>query len=459
MIMNSKAAIDYEDYIHEPNSRDLDHIPGNYGWPLVGHSIPYVRDPFAFAKKHAQKYGLLSRVNTTGTRALLALGPDLTQQVLLDKDRVFSSRTGYFDRVAQFFSGSLIMEDFDHHRHQRRIMQTAFKNESLRHYTGQINEIYARTLHRWTADVGSTITFFDHTKKLLLTVAAEIFLGEDEQQESVKKLNQAFVDCANGPAYLFPFALPGTALRKGLDGKEYLDEYFSKLVPIKREGDGLDMMSHFCRERDEEGNLFSPKEIADQTKFLMLAAHDTTTAAIVHTLYYLMRNPQAKERLYEECAALGKDALEYEDLSELPFMQNVFHEVLRLIPSAPTFPRRTIKETEMMGYRVPAHTMIYMLPRYNHHMPEYWSNPEAFDPDRFSPERAEHKQHPFIYYPFGGGAHKCIGMHFSQMEYKCFMYQFMRKFDFESRSKREPTIRTIPIPRPSDSLPVALIKR
>jgi len=103
--------------------------------------------------------------------------------------------------------------------------------------------------------------------------------------------------------------------------------------------------------------------------------------------------------------------------------------------------------------------MVYNLPRFSHWMEEYWTEPTKFDPDRFSPERAEHKKHSFIFHPFGGGAHKCIGMHFSQMEYKCFMYKFMLKFDFESRHKKEPYMQSLPLPKPADNMPIMLIKR
>lgn len=249
------------------------------------------------------------------------------------------------------------------------------------------------------------------------------------------------------------------ALYRGLEGKRYLKSFFRELVPQKRAGDGMDMMSHFCRERDEEGNFFSDEDIANQTMFLLLAAHDTTTAAITHTIYYLARYPEVKEKVYQECLSLGKDSLDYEDLDRVPYMQQVFSEVLRLRPSASVVPRRTIREVNMAGHRVPAHTMVYTIPRFNHHLEQYWRDPFSFDPERFSPERAEHKQHPFLYHPFGGGAHKCIGMHFSQMEYKCFLYQFMLKYAFEARHKKDPKMLTLPIPRPADGMPVELALR
>lgn len=457
--MAQSKVTNYDDYIHEPNNRNLDSIPGDYGLPVLGHTVPFLKDPFVWAQQQYKDYGPVSKACIIGGRGIVVLGPDLIQQVMMDTDRNFSSRMGFMDRVGTFFSGSLIMEDFEHHKHQRRIMQTAFKNDALKHYTSEINRIYDRAMDEWRADAGTTVPFFSYVKNLLLEVAAEIFIGETERGERVHKLNQAFTDCVNGTMYLLPINLPGFTLHKGLQGKAFLEEFFGELVPKKRQGNDMDMLSHFCREKDENGNYFTDEEIANQTIFLLFAAHDTTTAAITHTIYYLARHPEVKEKLYQECLALGKDTLDYEDLNNMPYMQQVFFEVQRIRPSTPIVPRRTIREVEMAGHKVPAHTMVYTVPRFTHYMEEYWTEPFSFDPDRFSPERAEHKQHPFLFHPFGGGAHKCIGMHFSQMEYKCFLHKFMLQFDFEARHKKEPFMQTLPLPKPLDNMPIHLIQR
>lgn len=457
--MAAPKVTNYDDYIHEPNNKNLDHLPGEYGLPFIGQTIPFLKDPFEWARGQYKKFGPLSKVAISGGRGVLALGPDLVQQVMLDVGRDFSSKMGFMDRVATFFSGSLIMEDFEHHKHQRRIMQTAFKNDALKHYTKEINTIYDRALEQWSENANSEIYFFQHIKQLLLEVSAEIFIGEKDRGERMKKLNQAFIDCVGGTMYLFPINLPGFTFYKGLQGKAYLEKFFGDLVPIKRAGDGLDMLSHFCREKDEAGKFYTDEEIANQTIFLMFAAHDTTTAAITHTIYYLSRYPEVKQKLYEECLAVGKDTLDYEDLNMLPYMQQVFNEVQRIRPSVPMVPRRTIRDVEMNGQTVPAHTMVYTFPRFTHWMEEYWTEPGKFDPDRFSDKRAEHKQHPFLFHPFGGGAHKCIGMHFSQMEYKCFLFKFMLQFDFEARHKKDPYMQSLPLPKPADDMPVFLTKR
>jgi cytochrome P450 len=461
-IIMAAPKTNYDLYVNEPNNEDVSSVPGDQGKFVVGHAHRYLVDPLPYLQDMYKKYGPVSRLNTFGRMSVAVVGPDDVQKVLLDKNKDFSSKMGFLDRLGIFFTGSLIMEDFETHKFQRRIFQTAFKNDMLKHYTNEINGIYDRALTDWEKDDGKTIESFEAVKDLLLEVAAEIFIGEKERGDTVTRLNKAFQDTVNGAMFIFPVNLPGFTYYRGLEGKKYLQNYIGDLVPKKRATEGKDMMSLFCKEVDEDGNLFPVDEITNQTIFLLFAAHDTTTAAITHSIYFLAQHPEIKERLYQECKALGKDHLEYEDLNEMPYMQMVFNETQRARPSVPLVPRRSVRDVEMpCGVTIPAHTMTYVFPRFNHWMDEYWTEPEKFDPERFNDERKEQKAHPFLFHPFGGGAHKCIGMHFAQMEYKCFIYQFLLKYDFESTHKggQLPKMQTFPLPKPKNNMPIRLMKR
>ena len=177
----------------------------------------------------------------------------------------------------------------------------------------------------------------------------------------------------------------------------------------------------------------------------MFAAHDTTTSALVHLLMLLGQNPAAQEIMREELLGLDKEHLDYDDLNKLPYTEQAFLESLRLYPSVSMLTRRTIRECEIGGQRLPEHTVLFMPPRYNHTMAAYWDKPMEFDPERFGPERAEHKRHPFLFNAFGGGAHKCIGMHFALMNAKCFLNQFLRQYRFTTPPGYQPRMLTVAV--------------
>ena len=118
--------------------------------------------------------------------------------------------------------------------------------------------------------------------------------------------------------------------------------------------------------------------------------------------------------------------------------------------------RRTIRETMLGGHRIPPDTLLFMPTCYNQRDPEYWTDPDVFDPSRFSETRNEQKNHNFCYHPFGGGAHKCIGMHFALMLSKCFIFHLLRNFEVTTPPNYAPVMDWVPIPKPSDGVPIRL---
>ena len=105
-------------------------------------------------------------------------------------------------------------------------------------------------------------------------------------------------------------------------------------------------------------------------------------------------------------------------------------ECLRLVPPVPVLARRSVKETEILGVRIPADQPVAVMLHLGHHMEEYWPDPERFDPERFAPHRREDKVHRYAWEPFGGGVHKCLGMAFAGAEVKLIVHQLLRRFDW-----------------------------
>ena len=110
-----------EDYKNLPDCTDLGHIPGNFGWPIIGNMIEWVRDLRGMVERRVAKYGPVSRVNIIGSKGIMVVGPDVMQRILLDKDKNFSNEMGFKKNLGKFFEGGILLRDFDEHKVQRRI--------------------------------------------------------------------------------------------------------------------------------------------------------------------------------------------------------------------------------------------------------------------------------------------------------------------------------------------------
>jgi cytochrome P450 len=132
-----------------------------------------------------------------------------------------------------------------------------------------------------------------------------------------------------------------------------------------------------------------------------------------------------------------------------------FKEALRLKPPVPSMPRRAIRDFSFKGYAIPAGTMIGVNPLFTHHMPDIWPEPEKFDPMRFTDE-AQRGRHRFAWVPYGGGAHMCLGLHFAQMQAKCFARHFLQNLSVSLEPGYKPDWQMWPIPKPRDGLRVVL---
>lgn len=216
------------------------------------------------------------------------------------------------------------------------------------------------------------------------------------------------------------------------------------------------MFSQLCHATDEEGRQFGDDEVVDHLVFLLMAAHDTVTSALTSTAYRLAANPTWQSRLREESQALGAAHVSYDDLPALALHQQVFDEVLRLDTPVPFIPRRAVKPVVFRGHLIPAGAHVSVSPDYTHRDPRFYADPERFDPTRFGSERAEHRAHPFAFVPYGGGAHTCIGRAFAYLLVKAFLHPLLLRYRLRLPEGRKHVMRRVPIPKPTDGLPLVL---
>ncbi len=436
---------------------DLAHIPGDAGWPVVGNTFTMLADPHGFAQRMIETHGRVYKNRAFGGWQIALIGAEANELLLFNKDKIFSSEQGWGPVLDQLFPRGLMLLDFDHHRIDRRALSIAFKPEPMRHYSGALNRGIAREVAHWAGD----LRFYPAIKKLTLDLAADSFIGLPWGPEA-DKINAAFVDMVQASIAPIRKPLPFTKMKKGVDGRAFLVDYFTRETLRRREhGGGQDMFSQFATATREDGSLLPVDEVVDHMNFLMMAAHDTITSSATSLIYHLAANPAWQEKLREEIFAVtgGPDGqgnprgLDYDDLAKLELTEMAFKESLRMIPPVPSMPRRALREFEFGGYRIPAGAMVGINIHWTHHSADYWDNPAVFDPMRFTPEQVR-ARHKYAWVPFGGGAHMCLGLHFAYMQVKILLAQLLQRYQIEVEAGYNPDWQDWPIPQPKDGLKV-----
>ena len=442
-----------------PTDADLAHIPGEAGWPLVGNTFKMLADPHGFARGMVEKYGPVYKNMAFGGWNVALVGADANELLLFDRGKNFSSEQGWGPVLDQLFPRGLMLLDFDHHRADRRALSIAFKPEPMRHYCDALNRGIADRATQWS---DQELQFWPAIKQLTLDLAADSFIGIPWGPEA-DQINTAFIDMVQASVAPVRKPLPFTKMKRGVDGRAFLVDFFTKETDKRREtGGGQDMFSQFATATREDGSLLPVDEVVDHMNFLMMAAHDTITSSATSMMFQFAKNPEWQEKVRQEILAVtgGLDAdgnprpLSYDDLGKLELTEMFFKETLRLIPPVPSMPRRALREFEYGGYRIPAGQLVGINIHYVHHSEEYWDSPETFDPMRFTPDKVK-ARHKYAWTPFGGGAHMCIGLHFAYMQIKILAAQVLSRYRVEMDEGYNPKWQPWPIPMPKDGLKVS----
>ncbi len=432
------------------SAQPYERIPLVKGLPLVGNLPKFLRNPLANAQS-LELHGNVVRSRTFFETVTL-LGPDANQFVLHDREGNFSSRGGWYYWIDAVFPGAIMALDDPQHKHHRRIMQSAFKRAAMERYVQDMGPVIASVVGAWTA---GPMTMFPQIKALTLNIAARVFMGMTLGPEA-DRMNQAFIDTVQASLALIRKPLPPFAMWRGVRARRYLVQLMQSKLADKRAAEGPDLFSQLCHARGEDGERFSDDEVVNHMIFLMMAAHDTTTSTLTTMLYCLARNPGWQDKLREDAQALPDAQLRHADLAGCERTEWVMKESLRMYPPLTSIPRKAARDCEFGGFQIPRGTPVGISPIHTHHMPSLWTRPDDFDPERFSPARAEHRQHAYAYLPFGGGAHLCIGQHFADMEVKSVMHQLLRRFKFSVPEGYRMPYQLVPIAKPRDGLPITL---
>jgi cytochrome P450 len=399
---------------------------------LIGGDLATLaRDPLGEFCRRSSK-GAVVPLKIGFHRGHLVSDPALIRHVLLDNIGNYDKHTPAFDAVRVVLGNGLLTSGGAFWKRQRRIAQPAFHGESVKRFGPIISRMAAECASDWEAAArrGDTVDACADMMKVTLRAVAETLFGDD-LAESADEINRVFptilaclaarVSSPVRPPLWLPTA-NNRQLRPALDS---LDAIVQRLIAARRqrlasgEADDAhrDLLTTLMAARDAEtGESMSDVQLRDEVMTMMIAGHETTANALSWLWVLLDRHPDELERLRAELlTATGGRTPTVDDVGRLPRLKAVIQETLRLYPPVWMFDRRALGPDDLAGTRVAQGDLVIFCPYALHRLPQLWSNPEAFRPERFEPGREEQKN-KFAYLPFSAGPRICLGASFAMIE-------------------------------------------
>ena len=426
-------------------------LPGPAAVPLVGplgNAIRFSRDVVGHAGALFGEFGPLValaggdlREKPALARWVLVQGADLYREVATRTDDFHKpplnkqlSPTGDHlterQKALKRWGAGLFGLNGEAHGEQRRIMMPAFHKSHVETYRSDIVAITEEEFQHW--ELGSVMDIRRRLQQLTLRIITCCLLGQNAGTGagSLADLNQRALSLLISPGvFLLPFDVPGFPYRQLLDVVQETDRAAHRVIEQKRRG-GMDndLLSMLLKAQMNDAAIFSDDDIVEHTVVIFIAGNETTSNALMWTLLLLSQHPRVAADLLDELEGrLHGAAPTIDQLTELPFLDAVIQESLRVLPPVPLNARVVAHDTQLRGYELPAGTQLLISLFHTQRSPEVFARPNAFDPQRWQTS----KPGPYEFAPFGTGLRTCIGAAFAMTELKIMLAMMVQRFRLE----------------------------
>lgn len=428
-----------------------DSLPSADGYPLVGNTIEWARDPFGFTQRLVDDVGDIARFETLSGDVCLLAHPDYAEQVLVSNRDAFGKTS---DFTAAFGDGLLAAEG-DLWTRSRGALDEFFYPDRIRSYAETMVDRTQQRIDQW--DNGESRLLVEEMKSLALeNIFATLFDttlavdGDVPIRSAANDLNGWFTPSS----WALPEWVPTPARYRFRRAVDQLQTEGRELLAGADSENSDNMLATLAGMQDE--SALSDDEIISQVQTFIFAGHDTTGLALTYALYLLETHPAISEQFYAELdAVVGSEEPTLSTLSELTVTEQILREAIRLYPPVHTIPRVTTRDVTIDGYRIPTGTETHLSVRALGRDGRFWEKPDQFQPERWQDTSPRSKGYSYI--PFGAGPRTCIGRRFALLEAKLVLATVGQQYRLEPES--ELTVDPQMTTQPTDGVPVTVRPR
>jgi len=398
--------------------------------------------------------GDLAHLRMGRQKLLFAVHPEHVRQILVTGRQGFDKGQTWESTRRLLLGDGLIASTGELWKRQRRLMSTFFTPRSVEQYYPVMLAAAEATAQHWDsiAESGQPVDMIEEMTRVTAGIILRSMFGMNIREERLRSLEGdvermiRFVNRREMLPLKPPLWAPLPSHRRYGEARARVHALIHDVMARRRAEPQScwpnDLLSKLMLARDEEtGEMMTDVLVHDESLGIFVAGHETTARTLSFMWYALQETPHVAERLHAELDAVlpQGQAPTLDHLKRLPYTMQTIKEVLRLYPPSPAQPRDPLTDQELGGVQVSPGTFLMLFPYATHRHPEFWDEPERFDPDRFLPER-EQGRHPFAYFPFGGGQRICIGNSFAMLEAHVLTALLARRFHARLVSGHRPQL-------------------
>lgn len=414
-------------------------MPGLRSAPVLGwrgNALSVLSDPALKMLRLHQKYGDIVAFGQEKKAPVAVFSPEYNH-LLLTNTKLFYSldvtdsaspiRIPRGTAAATLLSGVAGMNG-EKHTYHRRLLMPGFHRQRVDMLRDTVVARTEEHIAHWKT--GQQIDLVHEMVELSLSLAVSGLLGLDPGTEGnhVRHLLHDWGKHGLAPQVtMLPYDLPGLPYYRFQRLSEQLEAEFKRIIKVKREtgtdtGDALAILLHA---QDEDGSALTETELLGHLTTFFTAGHETSASAMVWTLFLLSEHPEIMHDLMDELdAKLGGEAPTLDNMRDLPLLDGVINEGLRMFPPGMWMLRTATDDFDLGPYHLPKDTHVIFSPAVTHRRSDIYEEPHRFNPRRWETI----KPNTYVYLPFGGGPRRCLGSTFAQMELKVVLPIILQRY-------------------------------
>ena len=359
--------------------------------PLFGHMLEFGKNPFEYMMKLRKTLGEIGEFRMFHQKMVLMTGPEASEAFFRAPDSQLDQSQAY-KIMTPIFGKGVVFDAPPHKKDQQlKMLMPVLRDKPMRGYAQVIVQEVEQMISEW-GDTGE-IDLLEFMKELTIYTSSHCLLGDEFRYELNEEFAKIYHDLEKGVnplAFVFPY-LPLPVFRRRDKARARLQELVTGIIakraqkPEKSE----DAFQMLIDAKYDDGSSLSAHEITGMLIGTIFAGHHTTAGTAAWTLLELARRPECMELVLAELDTnFGADGdVTFQSLREIPILESVIKEVLRLHPPLIFLIRKVMQDFQFKDYTIKAGKYVCASPRVSHRITEVFPDPEKFDPDRYSEAR------------------------------------------------------------------------